>query len=271
MISFLYLLVVGIIVFIIVKHFTSVEKNINEYDFDRLVEDKKRSLRGESTRVDQLINSKKKKTTDPYLEKIFKDLEWGGGDILDKELSRDLSSFLECDVKFVKVQNIIHEIIHQSKNKNDFLSKLSFEAFKTSFIQANIFRVKNLSSQLFNSLYLLSLGKVDEVFTKFDGSLASLRIKVNKQEQAQLKHLNIKDVLQKMMSFQKSIERLVLLNEEKVETLARKAQGSKEEYRKVLKTYHPDRMDLHIIPKKYHEKFLKIYSEQFSQIKSKLD
>ncbi len=270
--SLVYLLVTFLILYIILKHYFSKNDNesINEYDFDRLVEDKKRALGGDRvpSRTENIINKSKAPKQDSYMKSINKELAWGGDEALRVRLVKDVSNFLKSEVDFQNIFNLTKKL-SSNKSKSEFLSSIVHELIVDT--DKFKFKISDVSMGLWNCLLLLIIGESQMVFEKFDGRFASLGFDLNENQKLQIKSLDSRDLITKLKSMEGSLKKLLLLNQEQTDKVVQAARSSKDEYKKFLKTYHPDRLDLHIIPKEFHQKFLGIYSEQFSEIKAKID
>ncbi len=269
--KFAYIFVLCIALYILFKHFfSSIENSNPRDDLDRMIEEKKRSLGGgySSIRNNSRSVPVKEKISDPFLQEIQKNLEWGGAQELDLEISEEISNLLNITTVAKSCSNSASELVHKSKTKIDFLESVLEIKFKESLQGKDSFILKGLRSHLIICSYLVSIGKVDQVFDKFDGTISSLKkIKAREDDLNFIIKSNLIEIISKLPSISKSIEKLILLNEGQIKSLVSLAKDDKSEYRKFLKTYHPDTMDLHIIPKLYKDKYMKIYSHQFSKIK----
>jgi len=266
----IYLFVLCIAFYIIIKHFFSSDHEHSKDEIDRLIEEKKRSLGGSYSKVrdkSQIVKIKEK-ISDPFLLDIQKNLEWAGVVELDQEISEEISKLLDEKCVLKDCSSLASELLTKFKSKNDFLEFIGKSKLRSSLNGEDSFRINGLKKNLMPCSFLICMGKIDEVFDIFNGEKESMKnIKVLKDDLDKIADLKLRSLIEKMKSVSLSLEKLILLNDAQINSLVGLAKNNKIEYKKFLKTYHPDTMDLHIIPKTYKEKFMKIYSHQFSRIK----
>ncbi len=271
----MYFFVFCIAIYILVKHFfTPNDDEDSRHDLDRMIEEKKRSLGGGYSKIRNTTRSVKvkEKVTDSFLIEIQKNLEWGVVAELDLEISEAISDLVGDKCVLQKCSNIASNLLSSEKNKLDFLKGMLLLKFKETLKGKDTFMMEGLKNKLVLSAYLISIGKIEDIFDRFDGSAMSLKkVKIQDGDLANISSSNIVELISKLKPIASSLEKLILLNEAQISSLVIMASKDKSEYKKFLKTYHPDTMDLHIIPKAYKEKYMKIYSHQFSKIKELID
>ncbi|MCB9092109.1 MAG: hypothetical protein H6620_06070 [Halobacteriovoraceae bacterium] len=169
------------------------------------------------------------------------------GDSLDYTHLRDLSG----ESKELFIKNYFIEWLREKIQKRsvEYIDKLKVEEF------------------FFASLF--SVGMHAEVFQQFTGDIHSLRNLCQREHYCDL----IREKMDKTWKGQienifKDIKSLILLEKNKVSELFEHSKDVKKTFKELSQIYHPDKINLKMIPKAKREHFEKLYSEQYALINS---